>query len=115
MPLTPKQTSDIESAMADFLLRRRPAENLRHQVDLAWRIEGQSVEIFTIRPFWRDQRKKIESSIAKATYVRTVNRWKIFWKRADSKWQTYQPHPEAVFFDEFLSVVDEDENHCFWG
>ena len=25
------------------------------------------------------------------------------------------PPPEAVFFDEFLAYVDEDEHGCFWG
>ena len=28
---------------------------------------------------------------------------------------TYPPHPEALFFEEFLAVVDEDESCCFWG
>ncbi len=27
----------------------------------------------------------------------------------------YPPHPEAMFFDEFLAIVDEDEHCCFWG
>jgi hypothetical protein len=33
--------------------------------------------------------------------------------RADLKWHSYPAHPEAVFFDEFLIVVDEDEKCCF--
>lgn len=115
MAFTKKQTADIEAAMADFLTRRRPPEEIRDKLDLAWRIEGQSVVIFSIRPFWRDESRKIEEPVAKATYVRSVNRWKIYWMRADLKWHAYPPHPEAVFFDEFLAVVDEDENGCFWG
>jgi hypothetical protein len=35
--------------------------------------------------------------------------------RADLRWHSYSPHPDAVFFEEFLAVVDEDENGCFWG
>jgi hypothetical protein len=35
--------------------------------------------------------------------------------RADLKWHSYPPHPEALFFEEFLAVVDEDESCCFWG
>jgi hypothetical protein len=31
------------------------------------------------------------------------------------KWHPSPPHPEAVFFDEFLAVVDEDDDGCFWG
>ena len=115
MAFTPEQTFSIESSMADFLTKRRPPEEIRHKLDLGWRIEGQSVVIYSIRPFWRDESQKIEEPAAKATYIRKTNRWKIYWMRADLKWHSYPPHPEAVFFDEFLVVVDEDENCCFWG
>jgi hypothetical protein len=115
MVLTKQQTASIESAMADFLSKRRPPEEIRNKVDLAWRIEGQSVLIYHIRPFWRDDSQKIEDSVAKASYNSKTNRWKIYWRRADQKWHAYPPYPEAVFFDEFLTVVDEDENCCFWG
>ena len=37
------------------------------------------------------------------------------WVFGRLKWHSYPPHPEAVYFDEFLAVVDEDENCCFWG
>ncbi len=115
MALTEKETADIEAAMADFMKKRRPPVEIRDRLDLAYRIEGQSVIIYDIRPFWRDPSHKIEGMVAKATYVRKSHRWKIYWQRADMKWHTYPPHPEAVFFEEFLAVVDGDENGCFWG
>jgi hypothetical protein len=73
------------------------------------------VVISSIRPFWRDPRETIEEPAAKATYVRKTDRWKIYWQRKDLKWHVYQPQPEAVFFDEFVVIVDEDEHCCFWG
>ncbi len=115
MAFTPEQTAAVGSSMADFLTKRRPPEEIRHKLDLAWRIERQSVVIYSIRPFWRDESKKIEEPIAKATYNRKTNRWKIYWMRADLKWHAYPPHPEALLFDEFLAVVDEDKHCCFWG
>jgi hypothetical protein len=115
MAFTAKQTADIETAMEDFMARRRPPLEIRDKVDLGWRIERQSVVIYSIRPFWRDDSPKIEEPAAKATYNRKTNRWKIYWMRADLKWHSYPPQPEALFFDEFLAVVDEDENCCFWG
>lgn len=115
MAFTPEQTAAIESSMEDFMAKRRPPEEIRHKLDLAWRIEGQSVVIYLIRPLWRDESQKIEEPTAKATYNRKTNRWKIYWMRADLKWHSYPPHPEAVFFDEFLAVVHEDGNGCFWG
>lgn len=115
MPFTEFETARIEAAMADFMAKRRPPVEIRDKLDLAHRIEGQSVVIFSIRPFWRDPGEKIEEPAAKATYVRKTNRWKIYWQRADLKWHAYPPHPEALFFDEFLAIVDEDEHCCFWG
>ena len=41
MAFTKEQTDHIESAMADFLARRRPPEEIRDKLDLGWRIEGQ--------------------------------------------------------------------------
>ena len=115
MAFTPQQTADIEAAMAYFMTKRRPPEEIRDKLDLSWRIEGQSVVIFSIRPMWRDERQKIEEPAAKATFVRTTNRWKIYWMRADLKWHSYPLLPEAVFFDEFLAEVNEDDACCFWG
>lgn len=115
MPLTQFETARIEAAMSDFMAKRRPPVEIRDKLDLDWRIEGQSVVIFSIRPFWRDPGETIEEPAAKATYVRKTDRWMIYWQRADQKWHAYPPHPEAVFFDEFLAIVDEDENCCFWG
>ena len=96
MPLTELETARIEASMAEFMSRRRPPAEIRNKVDLAWRTEGQSVVIFEIRPFWKDDGEKIEEPVAKATYVRKSNRWKIYWQRADLKWHSYPPDPEAV-------------------
>jgi hypothetical protein len=115
MAFTPQQLADIESAMVDFMSKRRPPEEIRDKLDLGWRIERQSVVINSIRPMWRDESRYIEEAAAKATYHRKANRWKIYWMRADLKWHSYPPQPEALFFEEFLAVVDEDEDGCFWG
>jgi hypothetical protein len=115
MAFTTEQTAAIESSMADFMAKHRPPVKIRAKLDFAWRIEGQSVVIHSIRPYGLGETRTIEESVAKATYNRRTNRWKIYWMRADLKWHSYPPYPEAVFFDEFLAVVDEDENCCFWG
>jgi hypothetical protein len=115
MAFTESELVPIREAMAEFIDHHRPPEHLRQQVDLDWRIEGQSVVIFNIRPALVSPERKIEDAVAKATYVRRAKEWKIFWQRADLKWHSYPPYPEAVLFEEFLAVVDEDESSCFWG
>ena len=82
--------------------RRRPPVHIRPSVDLAFRITGQSVEIFEIRRAWQGPvNEKHESPVAKATYVRSRGVWRVFWQRRDLKWHGYDPKPEVKSVEEF--------------
>jgi len=115
MAFTKTETAHIEDAMAEFLAKNRPPEKLRAKLDIAYRIKGQSVIIYELRPIWDDSSEIIEGSVAKATYVRRESRWRIYWRRADMKWHYYYPQAEALFFEEFLALVEDDAEACFWG
>jgi hypothetical protein len=80
-----------------------------------YRIEGTSIIIFEIRPFWTDPSKINESVVAKATFIKSRNHWKVFWMRASGKWKSYAPHPVVRTAEQFAHLVEEDEYHCFWG
>lgn len=105
----------IEKIVGEFVEKRRPALHLRDQVDLAFRIENQSVIIFEIRELCNRPNEKIEEFIAKTTYVKKSKSWKIYWQRADLKWHRYDPDPEVATLEDFLSVIERDEFCCFWG
>jgi hypothetical protein len=105
----------IERELKKFLEKRRPPADIRNEVDLNYRMEGQSIIIFETRPNWRDPNIIVEMPIAKTTYVKTKNIWKIFWQRADMKWHSYQPAPIVKSIEEFTQVVDQDLHHCFFG
>ncbi|MCP3931719.1 MAG: DUF3024 domain-containing protein, partial [Bacteroidetes bacterium] len=62
-----------------------------------------------------DPSKKIEGSIAKATYVKSTKIWKLYWQRADMKWHRYEPFPESKSLEEILEVIGQDKHYCFWG
>lgn len=109
------QTLAVIEAMENFIDSVRPPENLRNQVDLSYKIDEQSVVIFEIRPKWKKPEEKIESNIAKTTFVKAKNQWKVFWFRADLKWHSYTPKPIVKSLDDFLQLVKEDKNSCFWG
>lgn len=115
MALSEFETKRYEKMLEDFLRKRRPPPHVRNELDLAYRVKGQSVEIFEIRPAWDNTSKKIENPIAKATYVKTQRVWKIYWQRADLKWHRYEPHPETRTLEEFIGVVEKDEHACFFG
>jgi hypothetical protein len=104
-----------EKLVTEFVQKRRPPPHLRAKVDLAFRISGQSIEIFELRPYWMDKSRIVEHSIAKTTYNKSKLCWKVFWQRADLKWHRYPPCPEVASLEEFLDVVQKDDHNCFFG
>jgi len=104
-----------ESEMEKFLSKHRPPAHIRSQLDIGYRLENQSVQIFELRPQWNDPSQKTETPVAKATYVKTQKIWKIYWHKSDMKWHRYEPNPEVRFFEDFLSIVGEDKHACFFG
>lgn len=115
MALSEFEIRKIEKCVGSYVKRKRPPPEIRDKVDLSFRVKGQSVEIFEIRPFWRDPNHKIEESIAKATYVKTEKLWNVYWQRADLRWHRYDPDPEVKTIEEFVNLVEKDEYACFYG
>ena len=115
MAFSELENKRVEKAVSAFMEKRRPPPHIRSQLDLGYRIKGQSLEIFEIRPYWRNPSEKMEIPVAKTTYVRSQNVWKIYWQRADLKWHRYDPDPEVQGIDDFLRIVDADEYCCFFG
>ena len=109
------ETRKYTKIMEEYIGKRRPPAHIRDKLDVGFRIKGQSIEIFEIRPAWNDPGLKIEPAVAKITFVRTQNCWKVFWMRADLKWHGYDPGREVKTLEDFLAVVDNDKYGCFWG
>jgi hypothetical protein len=109
------KTAEVIEALENYIDEIRPPEKLRSELDIAYKIENQSVIIYEIRPLYNKPEIIIEENIAKATWVKAKGYWKIFWERADLKWHTYSPHPIAQTIHEFVEVVEEDKYGCFWG
>jgi len=115
MTISEFEVKRCEREIEKFFAIKRPPAQLRSQLDFGYRIVDQSVELFEIRPNWRNPEKIMELPFAKATYVKKQCLWKIFWQRQDLKWHSYEPAPRVRYFEDFLSIVSEDENGCFFG
>lgn len=105
----------IENAVGAFVARRRPPAHIRTEVDLDFRIAGQSIEIFEIRPIWKGNGETHEIPIAKATFVRTRGVWQLYWQRRDLKWHSYEPRPAVQSIEDVIAEIDADPCACFWG
>lgn len=115
MALSEFENKRVEKLASAYIARVRPPAHIRDQLDLAFRISDQSLELFEIRPLWNDPSTKIEESQAKTTYVKKSGVWKIYWMRADLKWHGYEPVPEVGTLEEFFETVEEDAYGCFKG
>lgn len=115
MAISEFEIKRCEVKLDEFMDKHRPPAHIRNEVDLAYRIDNQSIEIFEIRPKWDDPVKKVETPVAKTTYVKKQKRWKVYWQRGDLKWHSYEPKPIVKMLEEFLDVVGEDQHACFFG
>ena len=114
--LSELEAARVRKAVGGFVERRRPTPHIRPKLDLGFRVSGQSVELFEVRPVWRGAPgEKQEQPFAKATYVRTRGRWRVFWQRRDLKWHGYEPAPDVATIEEFVALVHEDRYACFFG
>lgn len=111
-----KRTIDfIEVQVKSFVEDMRPAKEIRDKLDIGFKYEKSTLEIFEIRPHFKLKDKIIHSSFARAKFIKTQNHWKVYWMRASGKWQLYEPLPEVDHIKDFFSIVDEDKHYCFKG
>ena len=115
MALSEFEQKRCEKLVGAYIQKRRPPAHIRPRLDIGYRVNGQSVEIFEIRPHWKKPDEKLEHSVAKATFVKAQAAWRVYWQRADLKWHSYEPAPLVESLEAFLILVEEDEHACFWG
>jgi hypothetical protein len=109
------QTLEVIEVMENFLSSNRPPEDIRHELDLGYKIDGQSIVVFEIRPQWNKPEVILEFPVAKTTFIKSKNIWKVFWKRSNLKWDGYPPKPTVKNLQAFTKLVEEDKHHCFFG
>lgn len=110
------ETTEMILELENFCEKIRPAdESIRKELDFGYTIENQSVFLFEIRPDWKNKEIIRHSPVAKATFIKTRNVWKVYWMRANLKWYPYNPVPTVSKLKKFLDLVAADEYHCFFG
>lgn len=105
----------IEKQIELSVEQLRPPKEIRNQLDIGFIFSNNVLEIFEIRPKWDDESKNIHTPVAKCKYIKTQECWKIYWMRANGKWEAYPPNPETKTILGFFEILKEDKNSCFWG
>ncbi len=115
MALSEFEQARVERLMRAYLERHRPPPHLRGRVDLGYRLEGQTLDLFEIRADWQDPERKLEMPAARARYIKSRRRWRVYWHRASGRWEAYAPLPEVESLEDFLELVETDPYGCFFG
>lgn len=115
MPLSEFEYARLHKVASELIEELRPSVHMRDKLDVGFRIEGQSIVIFEIRPRWDKPDEKMEHMVAKATFVKTKRVWRVFWMRGDLQWHRYDPLPEVTDLESFFRTVKEDSYCCFYG
>ena len=115
MAIPDSQLRACLSAVGDFLVKRRPPVHIREQLDFRADIKGSELVIVEVRPAFRDKTQTVEHPVEKAKWVGTRKLWRLFWMRADLKWHSYDPLPEAPDIKTLIGEVERDPHCCFFG
>jgi hypothetical protein len=115
MAFTDIELARLKRTLGEWLEKNRPPAHIRPELDFSYRINGQSVELFEIRPAFQRPGEMHEGAIAKATWNKRQGVWQVYWRRADLKWHRYEPMPAVATIKDFLRTVREDKHACFFG
>ena len=114
MPFTEIELKLIANTVGKMCGRRSPP-HFRDQVRISHYVKDRSVEVYEERPRWKDKNKWTSTGVAKFVYVKTTQKWKLYWVRADLRWHLYQPLAESRSIEKLVTEVDKDPHGAFFG
>ena len=92
-----------------------PDAAVRAKLRIEYRIEGNAIVLFEVRPRWQQPKEWMEEPVAKFRYVASIDRWRLFCMWRDLKWHGYARLPEAGSLAELVREVRSDPTGIFWG
>ena len=114
MAFSRKELAQIERVVGDFCRDGVPVQ-FKDQVRISYSIKNHDVLISESRPGWRNPSEWVESPIAKLRFVRTANKWRLYWLRASGKWMLYGPYSRSKTLRSMVREIELDSYGCFFG
>jgi hypothetical protein len=104
----------IKNEVGGLCSRRTPA-HLKDKLRFEYEIEKQNVFIYEVRPVWNNPEEHTKLPFAKLTYVKSRRIWKLYWRRASEKWESYEPKGPDRDLRALIQEIDKDLYGCFFG
>ena len=115
MPFSDFERAVNLKALNWFVSQRRPPEHIRPELDIGYAVDGQTVDIFEIRPDWQDSSITRHTPVARIKFVCKKEQWLLYWMRQDLKWHAYEPDQVHPTLQSALKTVHTDALCCFFG
>jgi hypothetical protein len=103
----------IDKVVGEFCRKRVPP-HMKSKIDFVYEVVGQTVVIYEKRPHWQEAGRVTRSHVAKFSYTRSSNIWRLYWMRGNGKLLLYEGG-ESRDLAVLMRMVDEDRHGCFFG
>lgn len=104
----------IKQGVGSFSPKHSPA-HLKDKLRLEYAVKGHDVVIVERRPQWDNESEWTETPVAKLKFIRSANKWRLYWMRADMKWHEYQGLSSSHRLDDLVQEIDADPLAGFFG
>jgi hypothetical protein len=114
LPISSLEQQRVSVLLQDYCDRRVPPE-VRDQLEIRFRFEGNAAYLFERRPAWRRSGEWLELLVAKFRYFVGRREWQLYWRDSNERWHVYDLLPPSRRFERLLAEVDADPTCIFWG
>ncbi|TRZ89039.1 MAG: DUF3024 domain-containing protein [Methanosarcinales archaeon] len=115
MPL-PVLVKNLVEKKVDAFCKKTVPPHVLHQVNLSFKIRGNSVTIFENRAPWHEGIKEWTSmKIAQFRYDEKSGQWRLYCADRNERWHEYWNMKPTKNIDKILTEIDEDPTGIFWG
>lgn len=114
MAFSELELRQIEQTVEKFCRKQSPI-HLKDKLRLEYLVKGHEVVIVERRPKWDNPKEWIESSVAKLKFIRSANKWRLYWQRADLQWHEYPGLSSSDHLNDLVQEIDADPLACFFG
>lgn len=112
MPMTDIERHRAERALREYCARRLRPE-IRHELEIVYRIDGNYAFLSERRPNWRDPSAIRDHDKAKFRFDMTSRQWTLFWLDRNLKWHRFDSCAATADIGDLLPVVDAEP--IFYG
>ncbi len=114
MAFSELELKQIEQTIGVFCGKRSP-RHLKEKLCLMYGVKGHEVVIVERRPRWDNETEWTETPVAKLKFIRSANKWRLYWMRADMKWHEYPGLSSSNRLNDLVQEIDADPLACFFG